>query len=208
MKKLRGAVMDLWTDIFEYEFKTEFSTENDWTNLNPDVCVSEVFAVDDNGVFTCMGGDFFGYVGEFYKKQPGSRTSWTKLVVKGEGDSTPPGEAADKSVDNFLEKNVPSQYRSDVKNAFESDIKVTTLTEDTIVYRYYGGISAASSFWYTPNQTSNPIKDLALPPGNTAQFVDTTIIPKGTTLLEGTVAPNFGQTDNGGGYQYYVPKQK
>jgi hypothetical protein len=28
-------------------------------------------------------------------------------------------------------------------------------------------------------------------------------IPKGTTILEGTVAPNFGQP--GGGYQIYIP---
>jgi hypothetical protein len=33
--------------------------------------------------------------------------------------------------------------------------------------------------------------------------MDTYVIPKGTTILEGTVAPNFGQP--GGGYQYYVP---
>lgn len=29
------------------------------------------------------------------------------------------------------------------------------------------------------------------------------IIPKGTEILEGTVAPNSGQP--GGGYQFYVP---
>ena len=52
-------------------------------------------------------------------------------------------------------------------------------------------------------QTSNPAADLALPQGNTYQYMDTYIIPKGTTILEGTVAPNFGQP--GGGYQFYVP---
>ena len=34
-------------------------------------------------------------------------------------------------------------------------------------------------------------------------LMDTCIIPKGTAIIEGTVAPNFGQP--GGGYQFYVP---
>ena len=38
---------------------------------------------------------------------------------------------------------------------------------------------------------------------STYKYVDTYVIPKGTTILEGTIAPNFGQP--GGGYQYYVP---
>lgn len=45
--------------------------------------------------------------------------------------------------------------------------------------------------------------DFVLPPGNTYQYMDTYIVPEGTTILEGTVAPNFGQP--GGGYQFYVP---
>ncbi len=45
--------------------------------------------------------------------------------------------------------------------------------------------------------------DLALPSGNTCKYIDTYLIPKGTQILEGTVALNFGQP--GGGYQYYVP---
>ena len=111
-----------------------------------------------------------------------------------------------ENVDNFIKANIPPQYQTQVKNAFGSDIKVTTLTQDTTVYRYYGGDSAASSYWVTPNKVANPISELALPPGNTAQYVDTIVLPKGTTILEGTVAPNFGQP--GGGYQYYVPNIK
>lgn len=42
-----------------------------------------------------------------------------------------------------------------------------------------------------------------MPPGNTYQYMDTYIVPEGTTILEGTVAPNFGQL--GGVYQFYVP---
>jgi len=111
-----------------------------------------------------------------------------------------------RNVDSFINSNVPKQYQTQVRNAFGSDVKVTTLTQDTTVYRYYGGDSAASSYWVTPNKTTNPISELALPPGNTAQHVDSIVLPKGTRVLEGTVAPNFGQS--GGGYQFYVPNLK
>jgi hypothetical protein len=115
-----------------------------------------------------------------------------KLIGKGAG-----------KVDNFINTSVPKQFQTQVKNAFGSDAKVTTLKQDTTVYRYYGGDSAPSSYWVTPTKSSNPISELALPPGNTAQYVDSIVLKKGTTILEGTVAPNFGQP--GGGYQYYVP---
>ena len=107
------------------------------------------------------------------------------------------------TVDDFIKANVNPNFQQNVKNAFTSDAKATTLTKDLTVYRYHGGTSSGKSYWYTPNLTSNPAADLALPAGNTYQYVDTYIIPKGTTILEGTVAPNFGQP--GGGYQIYVP---
>ena len=108
-----------------------------------------------------------------------------------------------KSVDDFISKNVHPSFQKNVKEAFENDVKVTILEKDTVVYRYHGGSSSGKSYWYTPNQTSNPASDLALPQGNTYEYMDTYIIPKGTTIIEGTVAPNFGQP--GGGYQFYVP---
>lgn len=109
-------------------------------------------------------------------------------------------------VDDFISNNVPKQFQTQVKNAFSSDIKVTTLKQDKTVYRYYGGDSAPSSYWVTPTKVNSPISELALPPGNTAQYVDSIVLKKGTTVLEGTVAPNFGQP--GGGYQYFVPSMK
>ena len=112
-------------------------------------------------------------------------------------------KGASKTVDNFINKNVNSNFQQAVKEAFTSDAKVTTLTNDVTVYRYYGKGSNSTSYWYTPYKTSNPAADLALPPGNSYQYMDTYVIPKGTTILEGTVSPNFGQP--GGGYQYYVP---
>lgn len=108
-----------------------------------------------------------------------------------------------KAVDDFIKENVKPNFQENVKNAFMMDVKVTTLKQDTTVYRYHGGSSQRISYWYTPNQTPDPVSDLALPPGNTYQYMDTYVIPEGTTILEGTVAPNFGQP--GGGYQFYVP---
>ena len=107
------------------------------------------------------------------------------------------------SVEEFIKTNVHTVFQKNVKSAFKDDVKVTILKQDTIVYRYHGGTSNSTSYWYTPYQYSNPIEDLALPPGNTYQHLDTFIIPKGTQILEGTVAPNFGH--NGGGYQFFVP---
>lgn len=112
-------------------------------------------------------------------------------------------EGGSGTVDDFINNNVNPNFQQNVKEAFMEDAKVTVLEQDTTVYRYYGGSSQGTSYWYTPNQTSNPAADLALPQGNTYQYMDTYVIPKGTTILEGTVAPNFGQP--GGGYQYYVP---
>ena len=111
-------------------------------------------------------------------------------------------ETAD-AVDRFIKNNVNPHFQQNVKEAFANDAKVTVLEKDMTVYRYHGGSSSPNSYWYTPNQTSNPASDLALPQGNTYQHMDTYTVPKGTTVLEGTVAPNFGQP--GGGYQFYIP---
>jgi hypothetical protein len=94
-----------------------------------------------------------------------------------------------------------------VRNAFASDIKVSTLKRATTVYRYYGAGSEHSSNWYTPYQVDNPKLELALPPGNTAEYMDTVVLPRGTRVIEGTVAPrswNGGPLLPGGGYQYYI----
>ena len=108
-----------------------------------------------------------------------------------------------KDVGIFIKNSVNENFQQNVSDAFDADVKVSTLANDTTVYRYHGGTSKGLSYWVTPNKTSNPAVDLALPPGNSYQCVDTYVIPKGTTVLEGHVAPNFGQS--GGGYQFFVP---
>jgi hypothetical protein len=125
------------------------------------------------------------------------------------------------SVSNFVIdlKNYVAEYKaaynystlynldSSIRSAFGSDAKVTTLKRATVVYRYYGGDSRPSSSWFTPYQVDNPIAELALPPGNTAEHMDTVTLPRGTRIIEGTVASrswNGGPLLPGGGYQYYV----
>jgi hypothetical protein len=63
------------------------------------------------------------------------------------------------------------------------------------MYRYWGGRSARIGGWlstdvYSP--TSVVRAGLALPPGNTAEFVSEVTIPAGTRLQEGPTAPAFG----------------
>jgi RHS repeat-associated protein len=110
-------------------------------------------------------------------------------------------KGVNKGVDNFIKSNVPKDFQKNVKSAFINP-RVTTLSDDVVVYRYYGDGASSVSYWVTPHATSNPVKDLALPLVNNATNVQKFIIPKGTTILEGVVAHNFGQV--GGGYQYYI----
>ena len=105
-------------------------------------------------------------------------------------------------VEKFIKEDVELGYQIEIRGAFKSDAKVTILEKDTVVYRYHGGKSVKTGHWYTTSKTSSPVRDLALPSENTCEFVDEFIIPKGTKLLEGTVAPNFGQP--GGAHQFYV----
>ena len=109
------------------------------------------------------------------------------------------------SVDNFIRTQIPESFQANVREAFSSDMRVTTLTEDLVVYRYYGGESKPSSYWYTPYQYADPISSLALPPENMADKISINVIPAGTTVLEGHVAPMPKWGQPGGGYQIYVP---
>ncbi|MDR1954087.1 MAG: DNRLRE domain-containing protein [Clostridiales Family XIII bacterium] len=131
----------------------------------------------------------------------GAATPGTGKQVKNAVEDSVRKEA--KSSSQFINENVHPSFRRNVSEAFEDDVMVSVLEDDKIAYRYYGGDSNEKSYWYTPNMTSNPVADLALPIGNSYDNVEKVIIPKGTEILEGTVAPNFGQ--KGGAIQYYVP---
>jgi RHS repeat-associated protein len=103
----------------------------------------------------------------------------------------------------FLESNgIPKETRREIIGSFRDDLQVATLDKDTPVVRYYGGVSQARGHYVTNRPVSDPKNSLALPEGNTAERRKKWIIPKGTTVLMGTVASTSDRP--GGGEQIYV----
>lgn len=102
----------------------------------------------------------------------------------------------------FINSKIPQDRQAAVIDAFEPDMVAVTLTEDISVFRYHGQGSNAVGSWYTPYLYEDPVAMLALPPENSVEFVSRYVIPKGTTVLQGHVAKNFGQP--GQGFQIYV----
>jgi hypothetical protein len=90
----------------------------------------------------------------------------------------------------------------DVISSFKG-VTVKELTEDLLVYRYWGGGTRESGAWFSANPVSDPINQLALPLGNIANNISGVTKPKGTTILEGSTAPKFGRP--GGARQIFVP---
>jgi Flp pilus assembly pilin Flp len=92
----------------------------------------------------------------------------------------------------------------EIADAFGPGMYAETLAQDLKVYRYYdGATSSPRGRWLTEHLWDDPVNDLALPGGNNAANVEVWIIPKGTPVLRGPVAPNFGRP--GGGTQIYLP---
>jgi hypothetical protein len=109
-----------------------------------------------------------------------------------------------KQAAEFLKNNgLSTAQRREVIEAFNPGAQVVTLEQDLVVYRYYGGAADPRGRWVTTQPLTDPVNQLALPPGSTAENVTTWVIPKGTQVLQGEVAPNFGRT--GGANQIYIP---
>jgi hypothetical protein len=71
-----------------------------------------------------------------------------------------------------------------------------------VAHRVWGGASAQHGAWLTPTSptsSGSARSILALPSGNTAEFVSAVNIPGGTWIQYGTAASAFGQP--GGGQQ-------
>lgn len=99
---------------------------------------------------------------------------------------------------------VPQQYRRQVIEAFGPGSDVVTLADDLKVYRYFDGtVSDPRGRWLTDVRLNDPVNELALPPGNTASNIAEWTLPRGTQVLRGPVAPNFGRP--GGAIQIYLP---
>jgi len=111
------------------------------------------------------------------------------------------GSDSSASVKNFLTSN--GQNPDDVLKCFEGNPQLKVLTEDTTVYRTWGGASSQFGHWVSPNNYGDAARSqLSLPPGNTMMYTSTFVIPCGTTVLAGVAAPYFGQP--GGGVQWWV----
>ncbi len=107
-----------------------------------------------------------------------------------------------------------SKYRAAVSRAFRGESRAISLTEDLVVYRYWGNKAPETgSPWFSAKQYAKPgnaRRYLALPEGNTAQNVTEFRIPADTTVLRGKVASQagevgFGSYATGGGVQIYLP---
>ena len=103
----------------------------------------------------------------------------------------------------FLRANGQKHYETrQALRAFRGIPKVTTLQEDTIVYRSWGVGASELGKWSSPiNYGSEARSLLSLPAVNTMQSISTFVIPNGTQVLSGIAAPLFGQP--GGGIQFW-----
>ncbi len=110
----------------------------------------------------------------------------------------------------------PGPLKQSVAGSFSgATYKEVVLTQDTTLYRVYGGNSEKVGSYMTRVPQSGGMQsqiDLALNPqwGNTAQYVTKVTVSKGTVIYEGTAA---SQTINGGagqliggGNQVYIPE--
>jgi hypothetical protein len=87
------------------------------------------------------------------------------------------------------------------------------LSQDTLLYRVYGGQAGPIGGYWSRTPPSGPMQaqiDLALNPqwGNLATDVATIRVPAGTTIYEGAAAAQFlpgGGTLLGGGNQVFIP---
>ena len=105
------------------------------------------------------------------------------------------------SVDDFLASH--GQNPQDVLDCFSGEPQLQVLTEDTTVYRVWGGTTSESGHWVSPNNYGDAARSqLSLPPGNTMAYTSAFVIPCGTTVLTGVASPNFKQL--GGGIQWWV----
>jgi hypothetical protein len=108
---------------------------------------------------------------------------------------------------------VPNKYYNDVVGAFNGDATAVKLTDDIIVYRYWGEGSQETGNWVTLYSDLTPEQArslLALPKENSATNLTQFVIKKDTVIIVGetaekTTANWAGSYAIGGGLQIYVP---
>ncbi len=108
---------------------------------------------------------------------------------------------------------VEDPYKAEVARSFARGAQKIVLDKDLHVFRYWGGGSGESGFYFSKKMYTDKDKakrELALPERNTAINVTQYKIPKGTTLIYGNTAnmvgvEGFGMKATGGAEQYFLP---
>lgn len=122
-------------------------------------------------------------------------------------------------VENFLSENGIDRefFRETILSAEIDTVQIIkSSTKDINVYRFYGEGASQYSYYYTPKDLrfipEHEIRDfLALPDGNAIERVTQGVIPKGSPMLKGKIAPQITDeitffTDKlGGSTQIYYP---
>ena len=81
---------------------------------------------------------------------------------------------------------------------------VITLKKGTKIVRYWGGDAPEVGGWWARRGAQNPIRDMALPPNNTALNKATGELKHDVEVLSGPGAPRCSNKP-GGPKQYYLP---
>ena len=118
-----------------------------------------------------------------------------------------------QSYDEVVFGIVEEPYRAEVARSFAPGAQKIVLDRDLHVYRYWGGGSGESGFYFAKKMyTDRDVakRMLALPERNTALNVTQYKIPRGTTVIYGTTAnmsgeDGFGMEATGGAEQYFLP---
>lgn len=111
---------------------------------------------------------------------------------------------------------VDERHRAEVARTFMPGAQKITLDNDLHVYRYWGGGSGESGYYFSRKMyTESDVakRELALPDRNTAANVTQYKIPAGTTLIYGITAnmadlEGFSIEAVGGAEQYYLPNPR
>ncbi len=141
---------------------------------------------------------------------------WVATILVGCQAQTITTETKEQNVQPFDEEVfsiVEGPYKQDVARSFAPGAKQIVLDRDLHVYRYWGGGSGESGFYYSKKMYTDrdeAIRDLALPERNTASNVTQYKIPQGTTVIYGNAAnmvgvEGYGMYATGGAEQYFMP---
>jgi hypothetical protein len=103
----------------------------------------------------------------------------------------------------LMEVKTPAKYVNDTMKGFGAGTRVETLDADVHVFRYHGTAESARGRWVTEEPVNDAIRELALKRAdNPATHMTEWIVPAGTKVLRGPVAPLHDQP--GGGSQIFL----